>query len=106
MENEDTRRDPVEVLRHAREYLKTTRGIERFNLSRAAVILDECERKASKCIDYLLNEKIRAKGVYCPCDFHEAEFKAAHFLKSAQNKEKATKRDGKAAASGEDQCDS
>jgi hypothetical protein len=102
MASEDARRDPVEVIRHARDYLKQTRGIERFKASLATGILDEAEKDSAKCIDYLLSDAVRAKGVHCTCDFHEDEFRESHFLTSREGGGKKTPHDGKAMAAGED----
>jgi len=103
MASEDPRRDPVEVIRHARAYLKNTRGIARFNESLAATILNKAEKDSVKCIDYMISEKAGANGLYCPCDFHEQEFEEAQRLLTSPHRHgKSAKRDYKAAAAGEE----
>lgn len=97
MASQDEHPDPVEIVRRARNYLKASRGIERFRVSLAAKMLDKAEKESAKCIDYLLSEKARSKGVHCCCKFHEAEYE-----ENQEARRKRHKRDGKAAAAGED----
>ena len=106
--DENERRDPVEVIRHAREYVVKTRGASRAHGSMALEILDTAERQSAKCIDYLLGDKLRTKGVACPCDFHQEEALKGRDTgfrpRDGENSAKpASVRNGKMAAAGEDE---
>ena len=74
MPDDDAARDPVAVIRHSQEYVKRTRGLERYRDSWAKKILEEAEQEATHCIDHMIGESARAKDIHCPCDYHEEEW--------------------------------
>jgi hypothetical protein len=74
MPDENSPWDPVQVMRSAQAYLKKSRGIERYRGSQAKELLEAGEMAALKCIDHMIGEKGRLKGVHCECDYHQAEY--------------------------------
>jgi hypothetical protein len=98
---EDEKRDPVEILKHAQKYLVDSRGALRAHASEAMRILGDAEIRAAGCIDHMIGETLRRKGLRCPCEFHQRE--AAQELQLAASKPAPRRhiRNGKEAAAGE-----
>jgi hypothetical protein len=71
MDDSDTFRDPVDILTGAMRHLVVTRGMPQFKASQAFEILDgKREELVNGCIDDLLGESARLKGVRCECRRH------------------------------------
>jgi hypothetical protein len=118
---EDAFRDPVEILSGAINYLVATRGEARAKHSTAFELLDAWrEELVNGCIQDLLGESAKQKGIRCECRRHpwyrpvtpgvrELEFNASatqpairHSEPSAREPQRPPKsRNGKAAAAGE-----
>ena len=103
-------------MRHAQEYLKRTRGIERYQKSLAKSLLEEAEQEATHCIDHMMGPFVRAKGLICPCEFHQEQERlrrvSARMSETIQEPETSDpahetsepkRRDGKMAAAGDDE---
>ena len=107
---DDDFRDPVEILNGAIKYVIESRGALRSRGSMALAILESRKHQLEMgCVDDLLGETAKAKGMHCPCPRHLENHGEQHPEISSQESEsnvpsterKPQRRSGKDFAAGE-----